>query len=72
MQAEQNEHGRPVTIGIAVPLSVTGNAVPGFSVAGHDIVALTLAAAQLGLGDLHQVICPVIRKIRQVCLPDHC
>ena len=70
VQAEHGEHTRPIAVRVAVPLSVSGDADFCLAVVGQNVVALTLAATQLGLGDHHNVIRPIAGACRQVSLPN--
>ena len=71
-QTEGGEHVRPIAVGIAVPLAVTGNAVFAFTVFCKGIILFTLLRAQLGAGDEDQIFRHIARQLRQGRQPDLC
>ena len=58
MEAEGDEHGRPIPVGGAVPGAVPGVA-PADAVPSHFVIFLTFPVAYLGLGDAYQVLAQV-------------
>ena len=61
MQAEGNEHGAPIFIGVAIPLSVTGNTLH-LAIFGNNIVLCAFYIANLRLSNRNDVIRPVSRQ----------
>ena len=57
VQAEGNKHGAPVAIGIAVPVAVTGIALPR-AILGNGIVAFAFGIAKLALGNGDNILRP--------------
>ena len=71
VQAEGNKHGAPVAIGIAVPVAVTGIALPR-AIPGDGIVAFAFGIAQLALGNGDNILRPDAgqRHIGDTVLPN--
>ena len=70
MQAEGGKHRRPIAVGVAVPLSVAGDA-PSDTQRIHLKVPFAFGLTQLGFGDLHHHLCGggLPLHLRQTHLP---
>ena len=55
VQAEGGKHRRPITVGVSVPLTVSGNSLPGFTILGEDKVLLAFCDSELRQSNAGQV-----------------
>ena len=73
VQTERKEHCRPVPIGIAVPLSISGYTVFCLAIFGKYIVFYAFFIANLSFSHKNKVVCPLTGQlVWQRCLPNSC
>ena len=71
VQAESSKHRRPISVGISIPLSVSGNTLLGFTVLGQYKVVLTFLDTDLGQRNTGYIFRPVSSQVaRERCFPN--